>query len=112
MRKGMLLLETILSIALFSIISLYSVNIIFNLSQKNYKKSNNLENILELETTRLFIQKHTIADIKYENDTLVYKDQNILLDNVSTFNFSKNGDLLDINICLGQNAVCQNWAIK
>lgn len=112
MKKGTILLETIFSIALFSIIAFYSINIILDLSQKNHSEIDNLNNILKLETTRLFIQKHTLEDVRYENNTLIYKGQNILLDNVSSFVFSKNGKLLNINICLEKNGICQRWIIK
>lgn len=111
MKKGMLLFETIVAVALFSLVLSYSLNIIFNLSEKNRTQTDDLKNILKLETARLFIQKKSLENISFKNNALFFNG-NILLNKVSKFNYTANENIYDINICLENNRICQSWIIK
>ncbi len=108
----MVLIELVFALAIFSIIALYSMNIVLNITNKNHTLSNDLENILKLEATRLFIQKHPLSSINLINGNLIYNGENLLLNNVSKYNISKNGDQTSIYICLEEDSLCQNWIIK
>ncbi|MEA2049475.1 MAG: hypothetical protein U9O56_01890 [Campylobacterota bacterium] len=110
--KSIVLIELIFGIVLFSIILIYSLNILVSLESKSKASlSYTYKNIL-LETSRLFLLKNNIKNkIKFENGTLYY-DNNILLDNISKFNFSSSGDISTIEICLDtKDTTCQVWKI-
>lgn len=112
MKKSMVLIELVFTIAIFSIIALYSMNIILNISAKNHTLVDDLENILKLETTKLFLQKHPLSSVKLENEKLIFRDKDLLLDNVSKYKVSNYNSLYKIDICLNKDSICQNWIIK
>lgn len=112
MKKGIVLLELIFAIALFSIISLYSLNIILELYKKNESSSFQSVNLLKLESTRLFlINNNDFSKLVLNKNTLNYKGD-LLLDNVSEFELDINGDIVSIDICIYENRVCQKWKIS
>ncbi len=112
MKKSMVLIELIFTIAIFSVIALYSMNIALNISTRNHALVNDLDNILKLEATKLFIQKHPLSTIEFVNGSLIYNKEHLLLKNVASFKLSSKGNLVSIDICLDNNAICQNWIIK
>ncbi|MEA3554713.1 MAG: hypothetical protein U9R39_10005 [Campylobacterota bacterium] len=112
MKRAVVLLEVIFSIVLFSIIASYSVNILLSLNKKKNLTTFQTHNNIKLETTRLFlIKNNNFADIKYENSVLYFKN-NILLDNISSYNLNILNKIATIDICIYDNTICQKWKIK
>ena len=89
------------------------MNILFSLHSKSNDTFTFTYNSLNLETTRLYLQKNNRQDkIKYENGILFY-DNYILLDRVNKFELTSNNQYSTINICIdSQNKTCQVWNIK
>ena len=108
-KKSLILIEVIFSIALFSIIATYSLNILFNLYEKKEITSFTTNKNILLETTRLFLLKYNNFDnIKYDNKKL-YCNNNLLLNNVSQYNLNITNNIVNINICLDEDSICQSW---
>ena len=112
MKRSMVLIELIFSIALFSIITIYSMNILLELQRKTQIKSSQTFRNLLLETTRLFlIKNYTKDNIKYAHGVLYFQN-NILLDDISSYNLKVLNDIITIDICINHNKICQKWKIK
>ena len=112
MKKATILVEVIFSIALFSIIISYSMNILLSLSQKENLTTFQTHNNIKMETTRLFLTKNNnFNNIKYE-DSILYFNNNILLDNISLYDLNILNNIATINICIYKNQICQKWKIK
>ena len=112
MKRSIVLVEVIFSIALFSIIAIYSMNILVSLYEKNKVATSNTQNNIKLETTRLFlIKNNNFTDIKYL-DSILYFQNSILLDNISKYNLTILNKLATIDICIENNKICQQWKIK
>ena len=109
-KSSFVLVELIFSIVLFSIILIYTLNSTISLQKQNQKSYQNLLSIIKLESTKLFLSKHSFENISYSNHTLYY-DDNILLSNISSYTQTKTDDIYNINICL-DNTACQQWYIK
>lgn len=110
-KSASLILETILSLALFSVVALVTVNTVSSLSRKNHTLNKDLQSILELESTKYFIQKNSTTQITLKDDTLYFQNS-ILLKNISSYNIVKNANNSTINICLKKNTICQEWIIN
>jgi len=107
-----ILIEVIFSIALFSIIVVYSLNILLSLHEKKSLSTSSINNNLLLETTRLFLIKNNdFSRIKYSEDKL-YFDNNLLLNNISKYDLYISNNIATIDICIDKNRVCQIWNIK
>ncbi|MEA3384439.1 MAG: hypothetical protein U9Q20_07200 [Campylobacterota bacterium] len=113
MRRSIVLLEVIFSMALFSIVMIYSVNILFSLQLKSDKTLNYSFNTLTLETTRLYLQKNNKKDeIEYQNGILTYGGY-ILLDDITSYQLTSNADISTLLICVDQTyPTCQKWNLK
>ena len=111
LKNSMVLLELIFSIVLFSIIGLMVIDISFNLYRKNSTKVYQTFTNLKLETTRLFLIKNGLGNIKYSDDSL-YFGADLLLDNISSYQISKSANIATIDICIDENRICQQWKIK
>lgn len=85
---------------------------VYSLVQKNTNDTFIVQNNLILETTRLFLSKQSDLSKLKKIDTKLYFDNNLLLENISTFDLSKVNDIVTINICIFENKICQNWKIK
>jgi hypothetical protein len=110
--KSIVLLELIISIVLVSIISLISLDFTFSLYKQNQK--NIILNIIkiDLESTKLFLNINKFDKISYKNKTIKYNN-NILLQNVSKFNYSSSNDLTKVDICIyNKYEVCKQWIMK
>ena len=112
MRKSVVLVEVIFSIVLFSIIIIGSMKMIFSIYEKNNTKTFQIHNNIKLEATRLFlIKNNNLIKLKIEDENLYY-DENLLLDNISTFNITTNNLLSIIDICIYEDEICQVWKIN
>ena len=112
MKKSIVLLEVILSLLLFSIIAIVSSKMLFTLISKNNSDTFIVENNLILETTRLFLTKKNDLTQLVLNDSNLYFNNNLLLENISKYNFSKKEDIVTIDICINKNATCQVWKLQ
>ncbi|MEA3354410.1 MAG: hypothetical protein U9Q33_11395 [Campylobacterota bacterium] len=110
-RTSMVLVEVILSVVLFSIVLLYSLNVTLTVYEKNNKELNYATTKLKLETARLFLLKHKDLSKLLFVDNILFYDNNILIDNVISFNIqeeSNNIKSIDITV----DDLTQNWKIK
>ena len=112
MKRSIVLLEVIISLILFSIIAIVSSKMVFSLVQKNSSDTFIVQNNLMLETTRLFLTKNSNYLKVTQSDTSLYYENNLLLENISSYKLSKANDITTINICIYDNKICQVWKIK
>ena len=110
MTKSIVLLEIIFSIALFSIIALVSSQTILKLTTKDYNSRLVLNTNLRLETTRLFLSKNDMNNLRYIDNKLYFKEA-LLLDNIQTFSIKTNNNITTISICTKEN-ICQTWKLR
>lgn len=107
----MVLFELLLSIVIFSIIGVYSMNIVVKLQhQSNINKEQNILK-LQLYSANNILQNRQLnglnTNLVYNNNTL-YLDNKIFLKNVTKF---VSGDIY--TICLGENSlICQNIDLR
>jgi len=106
----MILLEVILSIALFSIVALVSSKTLLGLSKKDHFTREILNTNLKLESTRFYLVSNGLDKLKFINHNLYFND-NLLLENISKFNITSAEHLSTINICLFED-ICQKWKIS
>ena len=111
-KRSIVLVEVIFSIALFSIIAIYSMNILVSITKNSKITLLQTNGNIVLETTRLFLMKNNdFTQIKYQDNILYFKS-NILLDNISKYDINIVDKIATIDICIDQNNICQNWKIK
>lgn len=114
MKKSMVLIEVIFSIALFSVIALVTTKTLFSLYSKNQTTKNQTITNLKLESTRLFLIKNNDMSKLMLQDDKLYFNSNLLLTNVSVYSLVINNNIATFNICLKMdnvNKVCQKWKI-
>jgi len=114
MKSSIVLIEVILSIALFSIIALVSTKTIFSLYKKNTTNQAYTSTNITLETTRLYLIKNNdFTKIKFEDQNL-YFDGYLLLHKVLSYEQSVSNGINSINICIDtkiKQKICQTWKI-
>jgi len=110
--KSFILFELIITILLFTVILTYSSNIIFQINNKTITKNEQLNSILTLESTKIFLskQKDILLNIKFIDNQL-YFDNNLLLDQIKILATNNSNNLITIYIKL-QNGIEQTWNIK
>jgi type II secretory pathway pseudopilin PulG len=106
-RRSAILLELILSIALFGVIAIITSNTLLLLSKKDHNSRIILNNSLILETTRLYLKANGLYGLK-NVDNKLYFNNNLLLDNVTKFVQNTNNTIVTIDICI-KNSICQKW---
>jgi type II secretory pathway component PulJ len=115
MKKAIVLVEVILSIAIFSIIALVTTKTAFSLYKHNTLNQSQTYNNLKLESTRLFLIKNNdFSKVKFENSSLYY-DNNLLLHNIESYSSSIQNNINTIDICIyikTKDKICQTWKIK
>ena len=112
MKRSIVLVEVIFSIVLFSIVIVYSMNILITLYKTNNSKVFQTSNNIKLETTRLFLIKNNDFSLVEYSDGILKFDNNLLLNNISSYNIDINNSLATIDICIFENKICQVWKIK
>jgi type II secretory pathway component PulJ len=112
MSKGVVLLEVIISLVLFSFLAIGTVKLMFSFSKTTQYNTNTLSTLLKLESTQLFIQNNQNTHKLSVNNEILYYESNLLLDKVSQFSISKTGTLVTIDICIDQDSICQKWKIR
>ena len=108
----MVLLELIVSLLLFSLLAIISSKMLFSLIKENKNSTFVVQNNLILETTRLFFTKHTDVNKYQLIGTDIYFENNLLLENISKFEFTELNNIRTIDICLYENTICEKWKIK
>jgi len=110
--KSFILFEFIITILLFTVILSYSANIILQINKKTITKNEQLNSILNLESTKIFLskQKDILPNIKLIEDQLFF-DNNLLLDKIKSLTINNSNGIITINIKL-QNEIEQTWIIK
>jgi len=111
-KQGVILLETILSIALFFIILSITTNLLFKLQEKSKRIASRSINLLSLEATKQFLHNNKNFDKLIYSDNALFFDGNLLLKNVSTYSINLNPTIVTIDICIDENTVCSKWKIK
>ncbi|MCK9337620.1 MAG: hypothetical protein M0P43_07310 [Arcobacteraceae bacterium] len=115
MKKGILLLEMILSIAILSFVGIYFNLHISNLYTQNKNQHEINISLITLESTRIFIDKklqngYSINSFTLNGNTL-YFEGNVLLLNVDYFNISSQNSKHKIDISINQNKVVEQWLL-
>ncbi len=88
------------------------MNILLSLYEKKNTTTSQTLNKIKLETTRLFLVKNNdFTNIRFDN-SILYFNNNILLDNISLYNLTILDKITTINICINDNTICQNWKIE
>jgi len=112
LKRSIVLLELIVSLLLFSIVAVGSSTMIFTLVKSNNKNSVIVQNNLLLETTRLFLSKQKDFSKIHFVGTNLYFDNNLLLENISTYEQIQSNTLRRIYICLYDDSICQTWKMQ
>ena len=95
------------------VILLSTTNII-NLLYKEDKETSTIAiSKLDFETTRLFLEHHIKTDKELDKlsyqDTSLYYNNNLLLNNVNSFKKTKNNNFINITICIKKDLeICQD----
>lgn len=111
-KQGVILLETILSIALFFIIVSSTTGVFLGLQEKSKKTNTQSVALLTLEATKQFlVNNKNLNELAFSNNTLFYKGD-LLLDGISKFTLGVNQEVTIIDICIEDNKVCTKWKIK
>jgi len=113
MKNSFSLLEVILSIIISTIVIINSAYLSKELFEAN-KTIQNIEVIkLDLLSTKIFLQKNNTNlenKLTYANNTLYFENK-ILLENVSSFNITKNNHYYEINLEI-KDLTKEKWKIK
>lgn len=112
-NKAFTLFELILVLLIGSIILIYT----FTFQKELYETQIQNESIailkIDLNSTKIIIERN-LQDIQkklsYYNNTLFYEN-NILLKNVTSFDISKDSNILTIDITI-ENKLSQTWEFK
>lgn len=111
MKSSFSLFELILTLVISTTVIIYSTLIIKDLSILNKNSLSQEINRLELNSTKLFIEKNKnkLNQINFSNNTLYFKSA-VLLKNVDEFNIIIEGNLITVNVSL-KNSFKQIWKI-
>jgi hypothetical protein len=116
MKKSFTLFESII-VLLLSIIIIYTVLSLKRVIYYTYKQQHNIVlTKIELETTKLFLEKQLQSDIKLEmlsfNSDKLYYNDNLLLENVSLFEKKILSKVIQIELCILNNTVCTTILLR
>lgn len=99
------------------VILLSTTNIINLLYKENKQTSTITISKLDFETTRLFLEHKIKIDksldkLTYQDRSLYY-DNNLLLNNVNSFEKTKNNNFINITVCIKKDLkICQDMVFK
>ncbi len=110
-RKAIVLFELIISIFILSVISIYSLKFTNTIYHQNIKNLTLNFLKLDLESTQLYIEENGINNIIFNQDNnKIYVNNNLLLDNVTSYSLSTIDNLNKIDICYKlKYETCQKW---
>lgn len=110
-KQGIILLETILSIALFFIIVSVSTKFLTELQKKSHSVFVNTTVLLQLEATKQFLSNNKNLNRLVFNEQKLFYNGDLLLEKVTSFQLSKSENINSIEICIYDN-VCSQWKIR
>ena len=111
-KQGVILLEAILSIALFMVIISSSTTVLLKLQERSKRVNEQTIALLTLEATKQFlVNNQNLNELLYSNGNLFYRGS-LLLKDLSKYSFSFNQKVTTIEICINDNKVCTKWKIK
>jgi len=111
-KQGVILLEAILSIALFMVIISSATSVFLKLQERSKRVNEQTIALLTLEATKQFlVNNQNLNELIYSDGSLFYKGD-LLLKDVSKYSFSFNQKITTIDICINDNKVCAKWKIK
>lgn len=113
MKKAFSLFELILVLLISSIILIYSLKFAKELQEEQVLNQRIAVYKIDINSTKIIIEKNLeniISRLKLDNSTL-YLDENILLQNVSSFFISQNSNILTVKIVL-DNTISQTWEFR
>jgi len=111
-KQGVILLEAILSIALFMVIISSATSVFLKLQERSKRVNEQTIALLTLEATKQFlVNNQNLNELIYSDGSLFYKGD-LLLKDVSKYSFLLNQKLTIIDICINDNKVCAKWKIK
>jgi hypothetical protein len=117
MKQSITLVEIIFTIVILSVVLLTSSNLILTLNQKNNEEQILLNQKIDFESTRLFLN-HKIKDdihldkLLFSTNRLFY-DNDILLKNVNSYIKTIDANTITIKLCIKNYILsCQNIVIK
>lgn len=113
MKKAFSLFELILVLLISSIILIYSLKFAKELQEEQILNQRIAVYKIDINSTKIIIEKNLeniISRLKLDNSTL-YLDENILLQNVSSFFISQNSNILTVKIVL-DNTISQTWEFR
>lgn len=112
MKNSFSLLEIIISILISSVVIVYSMFYIKEISIKNHKTQEEELRKINLLATKIFLQKNKkeIDKVQFYNNNL-YFDSALLLDGVNSFEMSKNEDDLIIIKIKYSDLIEQQWKL-
>lgn len=110
--QGFVLLEVIVSIVLFSIISLGTLEFIFSLRQSSVETTDHILETLKLESTRLFLSHNKEFSLLTFSDNRLSYNGDLLLDEISSYQLQIVSNIATIDICIKKDTICQIWKIR
>lgn len=117
MKKAFTLTEILLSTVIISIVVITSLNIMNILHKKNNTTYQTTISKIDLESTRLFLEKKIILDkqlsnLSFKESGLYYKND-LLLKNVSLFSKTIQDDIITLEICTNNSTeICTKTLLK
>jgi hypothetical protein len=111
-KHGVILFETILSIALFFIILSFATQFTFKLQEKSKRVNYQSVALLKLEATKQFLNNNKNFQLLNYSDEKLFYNGDLLLDGISKYTLSLGIKVATIDICIDQNKVCQKWKIR
>ena len=109
-KKAFSLIEIITSIFVMAIITTYSMLFYVDIFSTNKNNFDNELYKLKIFNTKLFLEKNkNLENLKYQNNTLYFKDSPLLKD-LSSYSINQNEKYYELNLCI-KNKICQNMVI-
>ena len=117
MRYSFSLLEMIASLAIISVLAISVLNLNLLLYKDNSLKYNTTILKIDLEATRLFLEKKIATDTQLEKLNLkensLYYNDNLLLNQVSNYEKNIQNNIVKLNICVKNNIeICNTIYLK
>lgn len=113
MKKAFSLFELILVLLISSIVLIYSLKFAKELQEEQVLNQKIAVYKIDMNSTKIIIEKNLeniLTRLRLDNSTL-YLDENILLQNVSSFSISQNSNILTVKIVL-DDTISQTWEFK
>jgi Tfp pilus assembly protein PilV len=111
-QSSFILLEMIISIALFFVIIGGTTQLLLKVKEKNHQTRHHTLLLLKLEATKQFLANNKQIEQTIYNDKKLFYNGTLLLDTVSSFSITLDTSIATIDICLQKDTICQQWKIR